>query len=354
MCWRGCWSNPGGMRCASPTSAGREYSLCPWSSGQDCREWGAWGRKVGPRIYKVFLSTVFIKQRKNNPKVCILSQQWLQFVLLLTAINRNNSYQNEFFLKKFKIKSQWWPVQNRWGHFSLTWSFYFISVFFPCNTHYFPPWNILWLLQIQTSSSCFRRSENKSFLWNRDERGALALKWSSTRFLHPNILFLAVFFHWCLTWNVQPHGKAQPFQGTFSPFSQTQDIWAGLGEVLWENKDLKCFYLLRLIQVPVSPHPQSHCPPPSWSLGRMPRGSESFYFIKIEITAFCFTRWPCFAFLFFNVRLRENFPGWENYLVNQCRSFFINSCPRNSLCVRIYSLLKVFMTFHPSITMRWG
>lgn len=142
-------------------------------------------------------------------------------------------------------------MQNRWGHFSLTWSFYFISH----NAHYFAPWNILWLLQIQTSSSCFRRSENKSFLTNhlcnRDERGALAPKWSSARFLHPNILFLAVFFHWCLTRNMQPHKKA--------PFSQTRDIWAGLGEVLWENKDLKCFYLRRLIQVLVSPHPQSHC-----------------------------------------------------------------------------------------------
>lgn len=96
------------------------------------------------------------------------------------------------------------------------------------------------------------------------------------------------FFHGCLTWNMQPHGKAQPLQGTFSPFSQTQDIWADLGEVFWENKDLKCFYLQRLI------HRDSTCfssftePLPSspLSLRRMPRGSESFYFIKIEIMAF--------------------------------------------------------------------
>lgn len=172
-------------------------------------------------------------------------------------------------------------MQNRWRHFSQTWTFYFTS----CNTHYFPLWNKLWLLQIETSSSCFRHSENKSFLCIRDYRGALALKWSSTRFLHPSILFLAVFFHWCLTQNVQPHGKAQPFQGTFCPFSQTQDIWAGLWEILWENKDLKCIYLRRLIQVPFSPHPQSRCPPFPWALGGCWE-AKSFCFIEIEITAF--------------------------------------------------------------------
>lgn len=89
----------------------KDVPCCPWSKSST-RTSGVTEMLDPGSIRFSFLSSTFIGQRnKPTQSVCAdPSQQGLQFVLLLTAANRNKSDQPERFKKKSKLKVNQEPV----------------------------------------------------------------------------------------------------------------------------------------------------------------------------------------------------------------------------------------------------